>query len=947
MDQPPITIGNVNIGPGATGIVGVNYFGSDNDNPEIKLKGCIEAFYVTDPKVDRDELINIKGEVTDGTCHWIRDDEMYNAWLNNEYSQLLWISGSPGQGKTMLSIFLTDELESLADDSTHVLFHFCSHRNEEKSTATAILRTLLHQIFKRTPTLAKHALSRMATANRVRDTLNSRGILWQILTDVLNDPSLGPVVCLLDGLDECKDGSVNRLITDLRKLFGFSGRAARQTLNTFKIVVLSRKIVGLHGFLRLDLESKTKYITSDVHHFVDAKIREHPVYPTIDEGFWNNVTSMIRERCSGTFLWAGLVLNEILSKDNQTEMRQVLEEVPGGLDAIYARILSNVPSRWRQDVARLLHWVASAVRPLSVSQVAEAWYPDCAENQAVFQKVRDLVSMSGSLIKTDTWCWAERLSLIHSSVGDYLIRPVDEEEDNHAPHGFQLESQAVHREMAEICLRSSSALVPMESRRQIREPGIHVTLYDDMILEERNFNRKWISYAVFSWPSHAKACAEAADGLVNFDLPFFHDRSPIRDEWFYVFTHPLGEKKDVVEVEEEDVSLLQILPALGLTSMMSKVLRRMRHQDKDYINRMQGRYTALCHAAFYGHEDTVDLLLAEGARVTEGHPSQACALQAAFQQQHYRIAKTLLEHVCRDANEYPVPRQERIPTSLTEQLLFHALGGYDVRLVKLLYDNGIATSLDPEAIRYALHTGSGPVFEFLLDQGFDPNALNEKTGLTPLSLIALGRSDSEVVGVAEVLLRRGANVDERDRDGVTALHWAAHEDHGALIPTLLAHGADVNATDANSARPIDTALVFGSLKVAEMLLDASMGTEVELFLDQNTFRALNYRMTAVHDKPEMVRLFRMLNNDIELPQRICEKLLQRGVDINLGGRDGSTTLDLFDTPLRLHQSDYVLCLMQHGARCESDEDTDKLIEALSRWASSLEVSSDDWDTESE
>ncbi|KAI8176279.1 hypothetical protein K4K54_001088 [Colletotrichum sp. SAR 10_86] len=97
MDRPPIIFGNVNIGPGATGVVGVNQFGSGEENPETKLKSCMEAFYVTDPRVDRSELINFKGERTDGTCEWIRDDETYQAWLANKCSQLLWISGGPAQ----------------------------------------------------------------------------------------------------------------------------------------------------------------------------------------------------------------------------------------------------------------------------------------------------------------------------------------------------------------------------------------------------------------------------------------------------------------------------------------------------------------------------------------------------------------------------------------------------------------------------------------------------------------------------------------------------------------------------------------------------------------------------------------------------------------------------------------------------------------------------------
>jgi len=47
-----------------------------------------------------------------GTLEWVLDDEFVRGWLDKkEESCLLWVKGSPGQGKTVLSKFLLDELE--------------------------------------------------------------------------------------------------------------------------------------------------------------------------------------------------------------------------------------------------------------------------------------------------------------------------------------------------------------------------------------------------------------------------------------------------------------------------------------------------------------------------------------------------------------------------------------------------------------------------------------------------------------------------------------------------------------------------------------------------------------------------------------------------------------------------------------------------------------------
>lgn len=47
------------------------------------------------------------------------------------------------------------------------------------------------------------------------------------------------------------------------------------------------------------------------------------------------------------------------------------------------------------------------------------------------------------------------------------------------------------------------------------------------------------------------------------------------------------------------------------------------------------------------------------------------------------------------------------------------------------------------------------------------------------------------------LLREGSDVNARDKDGDTALMFAAHRGHYLIVKTLLAHGADVLALANN------------------------------------------------------------------------------------------------------------------------------------------------------
>ncbi|WAO89136.1 NACHT domain-containing protein [Fusarium falciforme] len=67
-----INIGNVNLGPRATAILGMDSICSDSKAQEKTIKQCKDALFVSEPSSVRAELLNIKGNLTEGTCQWIR-----------------------------------------------------------------------------------------------------------------------------------------------------------------------------------------------------------------------------------------------------------------------------------------------------------------------------------------------------------------------------------------------------------------------------------------------------------------------------------------------------------------------------------------------------------------------------------------------------------------------------------------------------------------------------------------------------------------------------------------------------------------------------------------------------------------------------------------------------------------------------------------------------------
>ena len=83
-------------------------------------------------------------------------------------------------------------------------------------------------------------------------------------------------------------------------------------------------------------------------------------------------------------------------------------------------------------------------------------------------------------------------------------------------------------------------------------------------------------------------------------------------------------------------------------------------------------------------------------------------------------------------------------------------------------------------------------------------------------------------GAVERLLAQGADVDRRQPDGATALHWAAFRDDGRVAGLLLAAGADVGTANELGATPLWLAAENGSAAMIERLLAAGADANVAL-----------------------------------------------------------------------------------------------------------------------
>jgi len=117
---------------------------------------------------------------------------------------------------------------------------------------------------------------------------------------------------------------------------------------------------------------------------------------------------------------------------------------------------------------------------------------------------------------------------------------------------------------------------------------------------------------------------------------------------------------------------------------------------------------------------------------------------------------------------------------------------------------------------------------------------------------------------------QGANVNAKDDDGKTSLHFAARESNIEVIKFLVYKGADVNAKTRGEATPLHGAAIRGNVEVVKFLV--SKGADVNA---KTSGEAIPLHGAASWGNVEVVQF-----------------LLSKGADVNAKNDNGKTPADM-------------------------------------------------------
>jgi hypothetical protein len=393
----------------------------------------------------------------EGTCNWFLQHPYFQDWLKQVAGPLL-VSADPGCGKSVLAKYLVDHV--LPKSATVCYFFF---KDQDQNTACQALCALLHQLFSQKPHLIKHAMRQYNQDGK--GLVNSTQSLWMILEAVVQDSQAGPVIIVLDALDECAEADLEALMRNIERQssntqssrgmlrYLMTGRPYEQIVQRFRYLLERFSCIHIPG--EDESETVSKEVNQVIKYRVEQLARRQQLTDDVQAGLLDALLK-IEHR---TYLWVYLVFEHLNSegfKKTRLGIESATKTLPVNVNHAYEKILDKTKD---QPAARkALTIIFAANRSLTLSELNVAMEVDLAtrsKHELDLEEERDFKSRLRSLCGLFVSVHHGKVYFIHQTAREFLsadalmsARLPQVERWQHS-----ITMQNAHKFLAERCVR--------------------------------------------------------------------------------------------------------------------------------------------------------------------------------------------------------------------------------------------------------------------------------------------------------------------------------------------------------------------------------------------------------------------------------------------------------------------------------------------------------------
>lgn len=752
-----------------------------------------------------------------GTCQWILSHPVFISWRETAGNALLWLTGHPGCGKTVLSLYLAKQLEMDLDPrpSSNVCIFFCDDKVTKQRDAKNALMALILQLVHRHPSLVRYA--RQAYEMLGQSILRSFTALWNIFMKITRDPRYGPTYVIIDGLDECEMNSRLSLVESIRNAIQ-NPESPLGGKNHVKFVLVGRPFTapelsysvadGLE--YRIPIDEGQGGHQEDVRTFIQQKVREMSQHrsfpPEVHDFLLQTLTSLSGQ----TFLWVHMVLSSLSNSplSSKKDLQDAVTRIPTELETTYLSLLSAIPPSYEDLASKMLMLILGSSRHLFLDElnIALAINPSHRTTEDVDSECQTalahtLQGVLGPLVKVSD----SKVQLVHQSTKDFILQnpgsggicsTVTAKEcalaiaeacidylllDDFAEDLFSLQRSPTSPDFDGSAADDNSPVFSLSSKSLwYDEPeGLNADLLfgePDAIAEITRHQlvsqHRFYHYSALNWTKHFAACeASAPLRLREAAKILLNTSTRSSSNWLKYFAAETMTGYDDIPTS---LSAIALAAYFGFHETLSNFL------DDDHSTALQSELDcALFWGAEQGHSHIVETLIRSGADPKAQVSGSQSALLAASQNGHLSCVVALLACDRTDLNV----RGKSGRTALS----FACSGGY-LEIAKVLLSR-------PECMP---------------DQEDD-------SGATALFWAAGGGHPPLVSLLARQV--PAIDVNHRDKRGRTALSWAAGDGLDHVVGSLLKlPEVDVNWQDSQGRSPLSWAASNGCTTVVRALL---------------------------------------------------------------------------------------------------------------------------------
>lgn len=507
--------------------------------------------FLLKPQLPEDDLAFFSDKRVYGSCEWIVEDEIVRDFLGAQYSRpaILWAFGLPGSGKSVTSSFIIDHL---TETDTPTAYYFFRSGNQVKNSLSLFMTSIASQLGSVIPEYRRKLCALCDEGFEVSKAPYK--LLWKKLfcSTLLKCEVAQPFYIVVDGLDEV--GQAKEL---LQKMFVelAGGRVP------LRLILVSRSTPDIELSMKaLARKIPVERLTLDRNTGdLEMYVKEEMADMTGSEAFKSNIQREVLTKANGNFLWAHLVVHEIMNCHTETQVMQAVRQVPKELEPLYQRMDIQLADAFRSrpdDMAMghaILMWTTCSRYPLHLSELEGALHPQFAGIMDIKLTAQKLCREFITLDKKD------HITMMHSSTREFLL--------TNPQLNYYVDPQKAHQTLFRKCLQA------IRDNKNAHDP----TLPAASVRMSSERAQTLLTYAASSWPFHLTRSSGYQDQDSLSALMEVFQREAVVD-WMYALAKARN-LRAMVEAAKALTGFLRIVDHAD--SVRSPLTHRL--EDKSYL----------------------------------------------------------------------------------------------------------------------------------------------------------------------------------------------------------------------------------------------------------------------------------------------------------------------------------------------------------------------------